>query len=293
MDNIKQDSNRCGVQDVRHAQGDPQKLEEAGITFYEGFLAEAPESIEQGSKGGGYIIGLMDRQAARGMIAQEIIKNMPKAIIHSTAATATPERAEIGHAVLRLVTTPPPIDTDKIETAVRMILEAIGEDTERSGLLDTPARVARFYKEFFAYEPGRVDTTFAEEHVSDQMVTVSDVRVWSMCEHHMLPFYTDLSMGYIADGKVLGLSKFARIAQTIAHGLQTQENIAEQIADMITEVTDSLDVAVLCENGTHTCMTMRGIKTSGSMNNAVMRGVFLNDASARAEFYNLIQRSRR
>jgi GTP cyclohydrolase I len=184
------------------------------------------------------------------------------------------------------------VDTDKIEVAVRMILEATGQDLSREDLRETPARVARFYREFFSYQPGTLATSFATEAVCDQMVTVSGVRVWSMCAHHMLPFYTDISMGYIAEKKVLGLSKFARIAHAVAHSLQTQEHIAEQIADKIMEVIGTRNVAVLCENGMHTCMTMRGIRTPGSMNNAVMRGVFRLRPTARTEFYNLIQRSR-
>jgi GTP cyclohydrolase I len=184
------------------------------------------------------------------------------------------------------------VDTTTIEIAVRMILEATGQDLSREDLRDTPRRVARFYKEFLGWDPGTVDTSFAEEKVTGQMVTVSDMRMWSICAHHMLPFYTDISVGYIAQGRVLGLSKFARIAHQVCHRLQTQESIAEQIADEVMAVTRMRDVAVLCENGMHTCMTMRGIRTPGSMNNAVLRGQFLLRPSARAEFYNLIQRSR-
>ena len=255
-----------------------------------------------------------------------IVPNLPAAIVESTARTRTPERDELGAAVSGLATSEledvldneaadsalaesderipyssarralglarRPVDTDSIETAVRMILEAIGEDLGRADVRDTPARVARFYQEFFAYEPGRVDTSFAAEHASDQMVTVSGVRVWSMCAHHMLPFYVDIAMGYIASGRVLGLSKFARIAHGVAHKLQTQEQIAAEIADEIERVTGTRNVAVLCENGLHTCATMRGIKTPLSMNNAVLRGVFRLRPSARTEFYNLIQGSR-
>lgn len=183
------------------------------------------------------------------------------------------------------------VDTATIEIAVRMILEAISEDLSRPDVRETPARVARFYKEFIGYQPGTVDTSFADEHVCDQMVTVSGVRVWSLCAHHMLPFYVDIAMGYIANGNVLGLSKFARIAHKVAHGLQTQEKIATQIADELERVTGTRNVAVLCEKGLHTCATMRGIKTPLSMNNAVMRGVFFLRPTARTEFYNLIRRS--
>jgi GTP cyclohydrolase I len=217
-------------------------------------------------------------------------RNLPGVIATSTARTKTLERDLLGAKVSALVNSN--VDTAAIESAVTAILIALGVDTSRPDLQETPQRVARFYKEFFDWQPGTMDTAFTEECVSDQMVTVSNVRVWSICAHHMLPFFTDMSMGYIADKRVLGLSKFARIAHAIAHGLQTQENIAEQVADKIAEVTGTNNVAVLCENGMHTCMTMRGIRTAGSMNNAVMRGVFLTDSSARTEFYNLIQRSR-
>ena len=185
------------------------------------------------------------------------------------------------------------VDTATIETAVRMILESIGEDLSRPGLRETPARVARFYQEFFDYDPGRTDTTFNQEIVSDQMVIVAGMRVWSMCEHHMLPFYTDVSCGYIADGEVLGLSKFARIAEQFAHRLQTQENLATQIADEIERITGKRNVAVLCENGMHTCMAMRGVRKNGSMSNSVMRGVFSRRPSARAEFLHLVERNRK
>jgi GTP cyclohydrolase I len=188
---------------------------------------------------------------------------------------------------------PRKVDLAQAEAAVHMLLEAIGEDLTRPDVQDTPARVAKFYKELIEYEPGTTDTSFPDEEAGDQMVTVAGVRTWSLCAHHMLPFYTDVSMGYIPQGRVLGLSKFARIAHMVASGLQTQERVATQIADAIEEATGSPSVAVICENGMHTCATMRGIKTPLSMNNAVMRGVFRDKDSARAEFYNLIQGSRR
>ncbi len=222
----------------------------------------------------------------------EIIPDFVGAIIESTAATQTPERDELGEAVIALAHEKKTVDTETIELAVRMILEAVGENPSRSGLSDTPARVARFWRDFMEYAPGTTDTTFDQELVSDQMVAVSGMRVWSLCEHHLLPFYTDVSCGYIANGRVLGLSKFARIAHQCSHRLQTQENMAVQIADEIERITESRNVAVLCANGMHTCMTMRGIKTQGSMSNAVMRGVFRLRPTARDEFYNLIQRNR-
>jgi GTP cyclohydrolase I len=121
------------------------------------------------------------------------------------------------------------------------------------------------------------------------MVTVSGVRVWSLCAHHLLPFYTDLSMGYVAAGRVLGLSKFARIAHAVAHKLQTQEQLAEEVADEIERVTGTRNVAVLCENGLHTCMTMRGVKKPGAMMmTSAMRGVFKSNQATRSEFLSLV-----
>lgn len=182
------------------------------------------------------------------------------------------------------------VDTATIERAVGMILEAIGENPDRPDLRDTPRRVARFWREFVDYAPGTTTTTFESRAVSNQLVVVSGMRIWSMCAHHLLPFYTDVACGYIADGQVLGLSKFARIAHQFGHALQSQEQLATQIADEIQTITGAADVAVLCSNGMHTCMTMRGIRTPGQMSNAVMRGVFREDARSRAEFYNLARR---
>lgn len=182
------------------------------------------------------------------------------------------------------------VDVAAIETAVGMILAAIGEDLTRPDLRDTPQRVARFWREFVNYYPGTTSTTFESQQVSNQLVVVSGMRIWSMCAHHLLPFYTDVACGYIADGQVLGLSKFARIAHQFGHQLQSQERLATQIADEIQNITGAADVAVLCTNGMHTCMTMRGIRTPGQMSNAVVRGVFRDDARARAEFYNLARK---
>ncbi len=224
------------------------------------------------------------------------IHNMPAAIRLSTLATKTDERDELGAAVSRLAQSvaeapllPREIDTNTIEVAVRMILEALGEDVSRPSIRETPARVARFYQEFIGWEAGRIDTTFAEEQVADQMVTVSDILIWSMCEHHMLPFSTKVSIGYIARGRLIGLSKLPRIAHAVGHKLQTQENIAEQIADLVSRIAGTPDVAVLCSDGQHTCAVMRGIRTECSMNNSVLRGAFRRH-EVRDEFYTLINR---
>ena len=168
---------------------------------------------------------------------------------------------------------------------MRLLLTSIGEDPTRDGLKETPARVARFWSEFIDYHPGKTDATFSHL-VTDQMVVVKGMRVWSLCEHHLLPFSCDVTCGYIARGKVLGLSKFARIAHEAAHGLQIQERIAHQIADRIELLTDSADVAVVAR-GEHLCMAMRGIKTRAEMATSVMRGVFRYSQEGRQEFMAL------
>lgn len=177
------------------------------------------------------------------------------------------------------------VDTDLIEEAVGVIIEAIGEDIIRPGLRDTPRRVARWWQEFVEYDPGDATTTF-ESVTTDQMVVVSGMRIWSLCEHHLLPFWCDVSIGYITGERVLGLSKFARIAERRAHSLQIQERLVEEIADDIAAATGVNDVAVIAR-GEHLCMTMRGIRKPAIMTSSVMRGMFHDEAEARAEFLRL------
>ena len=165
------------------------------------------------------------------------------------------------------------------------MLLAIGEDPSRPGIVDTPRRFADMWREFIEYEPGRVDTVF-ESVETDQMVVVSGMRVWSLCEHHMLPFFCDISVGYIAADRVLGLSKLGRIAHACAHRLQIQERLVQQIADTVVGVVGTEDVAVLA-SGEHLCMTMRGIKTPAKMVSSVMRGTFRENVETRAEFLSL------
>lgn len=169
----------------------------------------------------------------------------------------------------------------------RELLLAIGEDPDREGLQETPRRFADAWREFIEYRPGSTETCFESVSV-DQMVVVSGIRVWSHCEHHMMPFWCDVSIGYIAREKVLGLSKFARIAHQFAHQLQLQERLCHQIADEISRITATSDVAVLA-SGEHLCMTMRGIRTPGTMTSSVMRGIFRTDNNARMEFLRLVK----
>ena len=179
------------------------------------------------------------------------------------------------------------IDTNKIERAYISILEAIGEDVNREGIQDTPKRVARRWSEFVDYDAGKIDTTFEGMSIN-QMVIVKDIKVWSLCEHHLLPFWCNISIGYISREKVLGLSKFARIANKHAHKLQIQEKLVDDIAKEIIELIGCKDVAVI-GNGEHLCMSMRGIKTPHSMISSSMNGVFMDEYKTRSEFLNLIK----
>lgn len=165
------------------------------------------------------------------------------------------------------------------------LLHAIGEDPEREGLAGTPDRFARWWAEFIDYEAGNHETTF-EAITTDQMVVVSGIEVWSLCEHHLLPFSARVAMGYIARDRVLGLSKFARIAHKVAHRLQIQERLVDDIAGEIERVTGAEHVAVVAQ-GQHLCMAMRGIRTEATMTTSSMRGSFLANGDARAEFLRL------
>lgn len=176
------------------------------------------------------------------------------------------------------------IDKERVQWLTRELLIAIGEDPERSGLRDTPNRVAKWWQEFVDYQPGTMDTVFGIENV-DEMVVVSGMRVWSLCEHHLLPFSANITIGYIPTKSVLGLSKFGRIAQAHAHKLQIQEKLVQDIADDVESFANTPHVAVLAD-GEHLCMTMRGVKTPASMRSSVLRGEFKNP-EVRAEFLAL------
>jgi GTP cyclohydrolase I len=182
------------------------------------------------------------------------------------------------------------VDNDKLKQACTLILEAIGEDPGREGLLETPRRFAGFWKEFIEYDPGRYGTTF-EAVQADQLVIVAGLRVWSLCEHHLLPFYVDVSIGYLSEKRVLGLSKFGRIAQLCAHKLQVQERLVEEIADQVALLVKSPNVAVIA-TGEHLCMSMRGIKMTAKMTSSAMRGEFRTSPSLRSEFLTLSKNGR-
>jgi len=177
------------------------------------------------------------------------------------------------------------VDHARVKSLVSELLEALGEDPNREGLKETPRRIANFWREFVDYEPGKIDTTFAAV-THNQMVCVTGMRVWSMCEHHMLPFWCDISIAYISNDKVLGLSKFARIAHKHAHKLTLQEQLVSDISNELVGILGTEDVAVMAK-GEHLCMTMRGIRTPHRMISSVLNGQFHNPEQ-RMEFLRLV-----
>lgn len=183
-------------------------------------------------------------------------------------------------------------DLKRIEAAVRVILDAVGEDVDREGLLETPARVARMYAEMFAglkADPGRhLAKVFKEDY--DEIVLVRDITFASMCEHHLLPFTGKAHIAYLPDGKVVGLSKLARVTEEVARRPQVQERMTQTIADLIEDRLSARGVAVVIESS-HSCMSMRGIRKPGSLClTSAMRGVFREDPASRAEVLGLINR---
>lgn len=184
------------------------------------------------------------------------------------------------------------IDKPKVEQAVRMILQAIGEDPEREGLVDTPRRVANMYSEIFAgldVEPRELlKVRFSEFH--DELVLVKDIPLYSMCEHHLLPFYGRAHVAYIPrGGQVVGISKLARVVDAYAHRPQLQERLTSQIADCINDTLKPYGVGVVIQ-AEHMCMTMRGIRKPGSLTvTSAVRGIFESRSEARAELLSLIQ----
>jgi len=183
---------------------------------------------------------------------------------------------------------PKKVDHARLKELVRELLIALGEDPDREGLIETPRRIANFWQEFIEYNPGTLNTTFSSVR-HNQMVAVTGMRVWSMCEHHMLPFWCDVSVAYIAEDKVLGLSKFARIAHKNAHALSLQEKLVADIADDLMAILGTKNVAVMAK-GEHLCMTMRGIQTPHRMISSALDGQFLQPET-RAEFFDLVNSS--
>src|SRR5215470_1322887 len=186
-------------------------------------------------------------------------------------------------------------DLPRIERAVREILAAVGEDPDREGLRETPARVARMYSELFCGlrdEPRiHLRKFFTEKY--DEMVLVRDISFNSMCEHHLLPFTGLAHVGYIPNGKVVGLSKLARVVESVSHRPQVQERMTEQIANLLIQELDVKGVAVVIE-ATHSCMTIRGVRKPGSICvTSAMKGIFRSNLSSRSEVMNLIYGDRK
>jgi GTP cyclohydrolase IA len=184
------------------------------------------------------------------------------------------------------------VDQERIERAVREIILAIGEDPERDGLINTPARVARMYAEQFAglvQEPEDVLTTvFDAEH--DEIVLVRDIEVYSMCEHHLVPFFGKAHIGYIPNdkGEITGLSKLARLADVYARRPQVQERMTSQIADALMRILEPRGVIVVLECE-HLCMSMRGVRKPGASTvTSAVRGIFRKDERTRAEAMSLV-----
>ena len=184
-------------------------------------------------------------------------------------------------------------DEERATAAIRELLIAVGEDPDREGLLETPARVARAYKETFAglhEDPTTVlEKTFSEGH--EELVLVREIPIYSMCEHHLVPFFGVAHIGYIPgkSGKVTGLSKLARLADIYAKRPQVQERLTSQIADALVEKLDAQAVAVVIE-AEHLCMAMRGIRKPGAVTTtSAVRGGFKNNAASRAEVFSLIR----
>jgi GTP cyclohydrolase I len=183
-------------------------------------------------------------------------------------------------------------DEAAIESAVTTIIKAIGEDPQREGLVDTPKRVADMYAELFSgltMDP-REELSVGYELGHHEMVIVKDIPFYSMCEHHLLPFYGVVHVGYIPDrtGRVVGISKLARVVETIARRPQIQERMTTQIADAVNDSLEPQGVAVVAQ-AEHMCMVMRGVKKPGSnIITSAIRGLFRRRAASRAEFMALI-----
>ena len=185
---------------------------------------------------------------------------------------------------------PHEFDREKIREGVKLILEGVGEDPCREGLINTPDRVARMYEELFSgmseSSSEVLDTVFHEDY--DEVVLLKDIEFSSVCEHHLMPFTGKAHVAYLPDGKIVGLSKLARAVEHFAKRPQVQERLTAQIADLISKTLEPKGVAVVLE-ATHTCMTMRGVKKPGSvMTTSAMRGLIRENLATRTEVLGLI-----
>lgn len=184
------------------------------------------------------------------------------------------------------------MDKERIQNAVREILIAVGENPDREGLLETPKRVANMYEEIFAglTDDPKQHIKLFNEQSNDEMVIVKDIPFYSMCEHHLLPFFGKAHIGYIpSDNKIIGLSKLARIVDNFAKKPQVQERLTSDIADFLNDNLQPKGVAVIME-AEHMCMTMRGARAAGSKTQtSALRGIMRTDAKTRAEVLSLLK----
>jgi GTP cyclohydrolase IA len=188
----------------------------------------------------------------------------------------------------------PKVDLARIRAAVREILLAVGEDPNREGLLETPARVARMYAEVFSglhKDPREhLQKTFTQKY--DEMLIERDIRFESMCEHHLLPFFGRAHIAYLPNGKIVGLSKIARVVEALARRPQVQERMTEDLADLFMEELQPRGVGVILE-ASHSCMTIRGVRKPDSICvTSAMRGAFRDNQSTRAEMMALVRGTR-
>ncbi len=184
------------------------------------------------------------------------------------------------------------MDKQRIENAVREILFAIGEDPDREGLIDTPRRIAKMYEEIFSgmeQDPSEHLKIFFQDEKYEELVLVKDISFYSMCEHHLVPFFGKAHVAYLPkNGKLTGLSKLARVVETAAKRPQLQERLTSTVADAIMTALEPYGVIVVME-AEHMCMTMRGVKKAGSKTiTSAVRGIFSSDAKARSEVMSFI-----
>tara|TARA_B100000427_G_scaffold132243_1_gene110028 strand:- start:519 stop:1082 length:564 start_codon:yes stop_codon:yes gene_type:complete len=183
--------------------------------------------------------------------------------------------------------------TDKIEVITKQLLEEIGEDPNREGLLKTPSRVSKawsFFSKGYKQDLNRIINDAIFEEDAKDMVIVRDIEFFSLCEHHLIPFFGKAHVGYIPNGKVIGLSKIPRIIDMFSRRLQVQERLTHQIADAINSVLDPKGVSVVME-GRHMCMQMRGVEKQNSFTStSAMSGQFKKSAETRSEFLSIINR---
>jgi GTP cyclohydrolase IA len=262
-------------------------------------LADAPPGRLYGiPRGGAIVAGLTGRAVDRVEDADWIIDDVAdsgRTAEEWTTRSSKPvwslfdrKRDALGDNQLRL---PWEGSDDFADQRVRLerlgheLLETLGYDSSLEGLRETPARWARWWQEFHGFDAGNADTTF-ESLSSDKLVVISGIQVWSICEHHLLPFFALVSIGYVPRDRLLGLSKFARIAHRAAHRLQLQERLAEEIADAVEVRVASTDIGVLVR-GRHLCMEARGIRTPGIASALVTRGLLRSDERTRRDFLQL------